>query len=417
MQCPTCATDLPQGVWYCPNCGNRIPYNVSNERERQREPLAAASLPRTPVPRETTDYGSPPNGVVSQPPSSTSKSELVQALLPSPVAANSLPTASQPSTTRLLEDLVSLLLSKTSETTESTPPSFSPWKANLLLYSLTVVVAAFFVGSVLNGLGMFPSAIAAATSAFGGTLGGILGVLGGLLAGAIHKSGLRSIWLKANRFWATLAGIFTIGVLLMVLFLNADPYLHKGMLALDDPLLDNSRGYNWVENSNCKFIDGAYYAIAAETHGHYCYANTTNFTNFVYQVEMTVVKGDAGAIEFHINRSELTKYQLKVYPQTGSYRVIRYDSPKDEDPSKKPDFGAFSKSTLLATGSAPTVIRPGLKQSNLLAVTVNGSTFNFYVNQKLLTTVSDSSYKQGQIAVAAHHGSHVAFRNAKVWEL
>ena len=70
-------------------------------------------------------------------------------------------------------------------------------------------------------------------------------------------------------------------------------------------------------------------------------------------------------------------------------------------------------------GGSSTDINTGLNQSNLLAVVAKGSIIDLYVNQKKITSVSESTYSQGQIGVAAkdENGSttQVVFSDAKVW--
>jgi hypothetical protein len=410
MQCPSCATDLPQGAKYCPNCGSMVLYNISDDKERQRELLVAASAPHTTLDRQATIYSSSPNGVAQQTSSSTKGP--ARASLPPPATANPLSVASQPSATQVLEKPVSMLPPKTSEMTESTSPSLSRPKATLLLYCLTVVGAAFLVGSVLNSLGFFPPAITTVTSAFGGTLAAMLGVLGGLLAGSILKGKIKEIWLEAKRPLAIVAAILTVGVLLMVLFLNADPYLHRGVLALDDPLRDNSLSYNW-NWSSCAVVDGTLHVNSDhQYHEHYCTARTTNFRNFVYEVQMTIVKGNCGGLVFRqsLAVSNPHYYDFRVC-SNGSYSLQRYDAISQ--------YSAFKSSIVVYSSAAVSSIHVGLKEPNLLAVTATSSGIELWANMQRLVSLPESTYTEGGfIGVEANETTlptEVTFSNAKVW--
>ena len=74
---------------------------------------------------------------------------------------------------------------------------------------------------------------------------------------------------------------------------------------------------------------------------------------------------------------------------------------------------------LLKQGVSP-AIHTGLNVPNILAVVAQGGNFQLYVNQQLITSASDTSYSQGQIALVAEDekdAADVAFNDAKVWAL
>jgi hypothetical protein len=64
----------------------------------------------------------------------------------------------------------------------------------------------------------------------------------------------------------------------------------------------------------------------------------------------------------------------------------------------------------------------GYNKNNTLAGLVNGHTINLYVNHKLLTTITDSSYAKtaGSVVLGVYElkqHTDVAFTDAKVWTL
>jgi hypothetical protein len=175
-------------------------------------------------------------------------------------------------------------------------------------------------------------------------------------------------------------------------------------LALDDPLLNNQLVYDW---ENC-FSDGG--ATLGGDKGdstlHTCLAQNTDFTNFFYQVDMKVKRGDCGGIIF---RSLNDAYYYFEICRDHSYAFYTH----------KPGDAILTSFRVHSKESA--VIQGGLGQTNRLAVLVQGRTFTFYVNGQFLTTESDSEKvtSHGSIGVAAvgsdNSASSVTFNNAAVW--
>lgn len=187
-----------------------------------------------------------------------------------------------------------------------------------------------------------------------------------------------------------------------------DPYSPPGMLALNDPLSDNSQGYGWGEFTTnsiggaCQFTGGAYHVSQSKAGFEVsCKASTTNFSNFAFEVQMRIIQGDCGGLIFRYDTTnDKNFYQFRVC-QDGIYVLSN------------------SYSITLARNSS-SAIYTGLNQSNLIAVVANGSTLDLYVNNQRIDSVSDSSYSQGEIGVAAIYitgPTEVVYSNAKVWTL
>ncbi len=188
------------------------------------------------------------------------------------------------------------------------------------------------------------------------------------------------------------------------------PYPPYGTLALDDPLSDNSHGYSWSEGGDslgtCDFTGGAYHVNAIQQNqGKGCVAST-NFSDFAYQIQMTIVKGDGGGdIIFRDDETKGNGYYFFI-GQNGSYELGTYNNCK-VNCTLKPLRNGYSAA-----------INTGLNQSNLVAVVASGSTIDLYVNHHKIDSYSDSSYSQGQIGVVAfdvNSPTEVVFSNAKVW--
>jgi hypothetical protein len=187
-----------------------------------------------------------------------------------------------------------------------------------------------------------------------------------------------------------------------------DPYTSKGILVLDDPLSNNGQGYNWdlkpTQFGTCTFTDNAYHVVAPNTNTyHRCTAQNTNFRNFVYEVELTIVTGDCGGILFRANASLWHYYYFHIC-QDGTYALYLYT------------HTGSANTTFL--DSSTSSIHVGLNQTNLIAIVANNDLLSLYVNHQLLNIQQDSTFNYGQIAVVAENENNpteVMFRNAKVW--
>jgi len=189
-------------------------------------------------------------------------------------------------------------------------------------------------------------------------------------------------------------------------------YPFSNTVLLDDPLNDNSRGHNWMENTNatggsCDFTASAYH-VGESQQGYFntCFAQNMQFKNFTYQVEMSISNGDAGGIVFRADSANTKFYYLR-FEQGGYYQLRLYVD------------GTGLNSRLLTSGlSSGFALNSTV--TNLIAAVVRNDTIELYLNQQLLTTITDSTYSQGQIGVTAEDlntATEVVFTNAKVWKL
>lgn len=188
-----------------------------------------------------------------------------------------------------------------------------------------------------------------------------------------------------------------------------NPYTSSGVLVFADPLQDNSKGHRWDENGNCAFKSGAYYVLApSPNYGDYCTSQATDVTNFAFEVQMKILQGDGGGIDFRSDNAGGTNQYYDFYVfQDGSYEL---------------DMVKGSTAKVLTSGSS-VAIKQGLNQTNLLAAVVEGTKISVYVNNQQVSSVSDSTYSHGQIGVEANpfatggHQTNVEYSNAKVWKL
>lgn len=176
-------------------------------------------------------------------------------------------------------------------------------------------------------------------------------------------------------------------------------------LAVNDPLVDNSQGWQWETkpdaNGVCQFTNGAYQVNENATNTiEYCPAYKTSFTsNFAYQVQMTMVQGDSGGLLIQSGSNGTYYFILN---QNGQYSLAYYIS-------KKP--------TYLTTGTAPS-FSTGLGQSNLVQVSVTSNNIALFVNNQFLQNVSIGTYGLGYIGVFVkdlQNPTEAVFSNAKAW--
>ncbi len=183
----------------------------------------------------------------------------------------------------------------------------------------------------------------------------------------------------------------------------------SGTPVLDDTLSGNSSS-NWDEYSDgngggCQFSGGALHAtILQKNYFVACFAQATNFTNFAFQIQMTILKGDEGGLIFRSNNANANFYYFRV-GHDGFYALF------------------LSKSNTLNTTLAEdtsSAIKTTPGQTNLITVIARGSNLYFFVNKQFVASVSDSTFSHGAIGVVAGdqtHPTEVAFTNAEVWAL
>jgi serine/threonine protein kinase len=185
-----------------------------------------------------------------------------------------------------------------------------------------------------------------------------------------------------------------------------------GTPALDDPLRDNSKGNSWKVGTSadgagtCAFTGGAYHVSQLIYVVHYCTARPS-FSNFIFEVQMKIIKGDAGGVIFRANTLGNYFYVFAVN-QYGVYQVF---------------LRAGYDGVLTMAGGASLAIKRGLNQTNLISVIAQGRTIGLYVNHQLIDSVNDNTYSSGQIGVIAYpygnsgNPTEVVYSNVKVWTI
>ena len=184
-----------------------------------------------------------------------------------------------------------------------------------------------------------------------------------------------------------------------------------GTPLLVDPLHDNSGEYGWTESnspsgSSCAFAGGAYHASQSDTNSFIvCAAVYSQFSHFVFEVQMKIIKGDAGGIIFRADIFH-NSYYVFVIGQDGTYQLFVCKLNTCNSP---------------LTSGISSAIKQGLNQTNFIAALATGSSIGLYVNHQFVDAVDDSTLDAGQIGVCAFplpvngHPTEVVYSNAKAW--
>jgi hypothetical protein len=187
----------------------------------------------------------------------------------------------------------------------------------------------------------------------------------------------------------------------------------SGTAVLNDTLNAQS-GSNWdtfapanSQAGSCQFTNGAYHSnMPAKGFFQPCYANNPTFTNFAFQVQMTITQGDEGGILFRADPNN-SKYYLFRIDTNGVYDLFVYSS--NQPSSAKRLLGGTAQS-----------FKTGLNQPNTLALVAKGNNLYFYVNSQFIDSASDGTFSSGKIGVFGEDTTNptdAAFANAQVWQL
>jgi hypothetical protein len=180
---------------------------------------------------------------------------------------------------------------------------------------------------------------------------------------------------------------------------NPNPYNNRGTLVVMEktPI---------IEMGTCQTINGTLHLTNSQKGtADYCWGGAS-YTDFAYDIELTIVKGDCGGIIFREDGTEGNKEYMFSICQNGQYSVDI-------------DQGAARQFKNIAYGTRISGIHQGLNQTNIVGVVAQGSNFSLYVNKQLVTTFTDSTYGSGQIGVGAWGNGHttdVTFANQRVWK-
>jgi hypothetical protein len=184
-----------------------------------------------------------------------------------------------------------------------------------------------------------------------------------------------------------------------------------GTPTFQDSLKDETGSGKWDKGGSltggCRFAEGRYHVSEAQQdYLQPCIAQATQFSNFVYQIQVTLTSGYNGlaGLLFRVDGSGKAYYFFHI-SGNGSYGLELYTS----------DGRAVS----LASGYHAAILA-GLGKTNQLTVIARGDTSILYINRQHITTIRDGTLQKGKIGVAVvNHNAPIdaAFSKAQVWKL
>ncbi len=193
-----------------------------------------------------------------------------------------------------------------------------------------------------------------------------------------------------------------------------NPYTHSGTLVFSDPLSDNSLGNGWnvgtSQYGTCAFTGGAYHVSTSSLNSGITCLAAPDFSNFVLEMQMTIIKGDFGGIAFRYDHDggHNAHYSFHV-GQDGTYSLFLAQN--------------TTVSQTLFHNTLSAAIHKGLGQTNVIAMVAQGSMITLYINNVLVAHLTDSTLTHGQVGLVAAayqtngQPTEVAYSNAKLWTL
>ncbi len=184
----------------------------------------------------------------------------------------------------------------------------------------------------------------------------------------------------------------------------------KGTATFTDNLSDATGTGRWDQGTadvgtGCAFSQGSYQiSVAQQGYLQPCLARSTDFQNFAYQVNMTLVTGSQAGLIFRSNNGNNSFYFFRV-GTTGTYALDLYKN--------------TTQAQTLASGYN-TNVPTGMKQSIHLAVLAKGDTFQLFVNEQYIASITDKNLSSGMIGLAAVNSNLptlATFTTAQVWKL
>jgi serine/threonine protein kinase len=179
---------------------------------------------------------------------------------------------------------------------------------------------------------------------------------------------------------------------------SGSPVLYSSLTGQDVNSWDVT---NASGGGGCSFTGGSYHTTMPQSgYVALCLAHATNFSNFAFQVNMTILTGanqDGGGLIFRSNGNAFYRLRIGV---TGTYDLVNQTN------------------SLISTSNE--AIKTGLNQTNVLTVVARNQQIYLYINKSYITTITDSASSSGQIglfAVGWTTPTDVSFNNAEVWQL
>lgn len=170
---------------------------------------------------------------------------------------------------------------------------------------------------------------------------------------------------------------------------------------IDDPMTHYNVQTQWSTGTHCTFANGVLHLHSIGV--NYCLANAQTFTDFHYQIQMTLLEGSQAGVVFRADGDSHVYYFF--IDKHGKYGVEQVNQPNN--------------SKMLSAG-----LIQGLKRTNQLDVVALGSDIKVFVNRQFVAEVQDSTFPSGYVGVcvdldmsdsAQANVTTAIFQDTKVW--
>jgi len=165
----------------------------------------------------------------------------------------------------------------------------------------------------------------------------------------------------------------------------------------------------WDTANGCALVNGNYQVSAQPSPGtvilNSCLAKQTDYIDFIYQVDLTMTRGETAGLIFRNNTVLNADYLFEVNSDSTYF------------------LNSSTSSLSTQNGLVPKASFSGQKTTNTLTVIARGHDIYLFINQHFLAHASDATSSSGQIGlfVDAHStdqgGAIATFSNLKVWTL
>ena len=372
MQCSSCGSTLPPAMATCPTCGAPTPPVTSDSSPYGHDADMAlhveySSLVKTPAATSELQPPTTPSGDFTSPVASETQGTAYGSPAYGTAQPLPYPTPQQPFT----------MVPQPQPARQSLqPPQSRPAVITILLIVLALLVIGEGGGLVYYTTVFYPSKLHAQATAIARTV-----------LAQIHTTSSGT----------TPQDIYTQAT--------------SGSPVINDPLTNQEQSFWGTLTQDdgiggCAFRGGAYHAREADPGKTFHCAASGLYSNFAFQVQMTIITGDTGGMVFRLDSANAKFYRLRI-DQAGTYGFLIYTG------------NTAAPIKFLQEGHIP-AFNSGPGQSNLITIIARNTDFYLFVNKKYNTTVIDSSYSLGQIGLSVGDHSNpteVAFNNAQVWNL
>jgi hypothetical protein len=137
----------------------------------------------------------------------------------------------------------------------------------------------------------------------------------------------------------------------------------------------------------------------------YCVSVQNTFSNFIYQINMTIVKGDSAGIVFRRQHgTDVFLFYYATISLDGTYGIFYKNSKGGPD-------------LKLAGGYSPSINKD---QGNKLAIVAQGTDLDLYINGHFVVHVTDANRASGEIGVIAmpvNTPTEATFSHVELWSL